>query len=316
MSDVKVKLFAIAKDEAAYLPTWVFHHFYFGFEEIEVWLNNIKDNSLEICEIISKQFPNFKYKVVDDILHHCHVHNIPFQHVVYNKIFKEEAELKHFTHICYLDLDEFWVSRDFTTKVNEFVSKLPASNTISFAWYYDSANMGKLPFEKVFPREQLVYKNRHVKSMVSLDSDVHVNHAHNTLLNSGTSIFSDGSTLAIDESTQNGSLISIEKFTETHESLDEAFILYAMYKSQVEYISSLLKGNKQDNKQEYLKNNRYGYMNEGGSILFSIEQSLYDEYMNSYMSFLDKLSIFLQIHMGQTHILSRYEKVCQIFAES
>lgn len=71
MNDIKVKIFAIAKDEGAYIPQWVFHHFYFGFDEIEIWLNNIEDNSVEVCEKLANVYPKFKYEVADNLLEEC-----------------------------------------------------------------------------------------------------------------------------------------------------------------------------------------------------------------------------------------------------
>ena len=42
----KVKLVAIAKNEAAYLPQWIHHHFSIGFNEIEIFINDTTDNSV------------------------------------------------------------------------------------------------------------------------------------------------------------------------------------------------------------------------------------------------------------------------------
>jgi hypothetical protein len=52
-NDLKVKLVAIAKDEAAYLPDWIFHHIYFGFDHISVYVNNTTDNTEKLKERLS-----------------------------------------------------------------------------------------------------------------------------------------------------------------------------------------------------------------------------------------------------------------------
>ena len=49
----KIKLVAIAKNEAAYLPQWI-HHFLVGFNEIEIYINDTTDNSVAICEKIKR----------------------------------------------------------------------------------------------------------------------------------------------------------------------------------------------------------------------------------------------------------------------
>lgn len=83
--DIRIKIFAIAKDEAAYIPQWVHHHFYFGFDEIEIWLNNIEDNSIEVCKRLSNTYENFKYKVADDILEECKKREFIFKNTLTTK---------------------------------------------------------------------------------------------------------------------------------------------------------------------------------------------------------------------------------------
>ena len=39
MEEIKIKLIAIAKNEAANLPQWVFHHFRIGVDSIDVYIN-------------------------------------------------------------------------------------------------------------------------------------------------------------------------------------------------------------------------------------------------------------------------------------
>ena len=51
-SVISLKLVAIAKDEAPYLPIWIFHHLHIGITSIDIYLNNIEDNSYEIVQKI------------------------------------------------------------------------------------------------------------------------------------------------------------------------------------------------------------------------------------------------------------------------
>ena len=55
--DIKLKLAALAKDEGAYLPEWIFHHLAFGVDEIEVYVNNTTDNSVAILDRITQHHP-------------------------------------------------------------------------------------------------------------------------------------------------------------------------------------------------------------------------------------------------------------------
>ena len=52
---IRIKLAAIAKDEAAYIPLWVYHHLRFGFDSIDVWINASNDNSIKILEKIKEK---------------------------------------------------------------------------------------------------------------------------------------------------------------------------------------------------------------------------------------------------------------------
>ena len=61
MMEIKIKLVAIAKDEAAYLPQWIFHHLRLGVDSIDVYINDSFDNSIEISRKINAIEPRFKY---------------------------------------------------------------------------------------------------------------------------------------------------------------------------------------------------------------------------------------------------------------
>lgn len=56
-TELKIKLVAIAKDEAAYLPEWIFHHLYFGFDQIDIYVNNTSDNTFALGEQLG--FPQY-----------------------------------------------------------------------------------------------------------------------------------------------------------------------------------------------------------------------------------------------------------------
>lgn len=47
---MKIKLIAIAKDEAAYLPEWIHYHLSVGFDSISVLTNGITDNTDKVLE--------------------------------------------------------------------------------------------------------------------------------------------------------------------------------------------------------------------------------------------------------------------------
>src|SRR5690625_5458295 len=89
---MRIKLCAIAKDESAYLFNWVFHHLYFGFDEVEVWLNNITDNSEELCREMARISSQFKYRVADDVVSEAYRRGKMFQIIAYEKKYKARSE--------------------------------------------------------------------------------------------------------------------------------------------------------------------------------------------------------------------------------
>ena len=84
MEEIKIKLIAIAKNEAANLPQWVFHHFRIGVDSIDVYINGSSDNSLEISRKINSFEPRFKFYDADHRLKKCALKGKNFQKHIYN----------------------------------------------------------------------------------------------------------------------------------------------------------------------------------------------------------------------------------------
>lgn len=315
MSEVKVKLFAMAKDEATYIPQWVFHHLYFGFDEIEIWLNNITDSSEEICNKLVLKETKFKFRNVDNILKEYQDKNLPFQHILYNQIFKEELAKRDFTHLFFLDIDEFWIPKDFCTTIHDVVQKFSLSDTLSFSWYIDDATYWKLPFEKLLSENQNLYKNKHVKSLVKITDKVETSHAHNSIVRDGVSSHSDGSLIEVNETNSYGGFISEPKLIATSSVLDDYFILHAIYKSQIEYVASLFKGLRQDGLSNILKTNREGYQKGFENldlpipINFSIKKDLLNQYYSNYQLFIEHKQILYELLSAQINTVLNYNKV-------
>ena len=56
-----IKLVAIAKDEAAYLAEWIYHHLSIGIKEIDVYLNGVTDNSYKLMRLIHAKHRNVNF---------------------------------------------------------------------------------------------------------------------------------------------------------------------------------------------------------------------------------------------------------------
>jgi cellulose synthase/poly-beta-1,6-N-acetylglucosamine synthase-like glycosyltransferase len=62
----KVLLAAIAKDEAAYLPEWIYYHLSIGIDEIVIYVNSTTDNTIQILDKLKENLP-VKYVIADGI---------------------------------------------------------------------------------------------------------------------------------------------------------------------------------------------------------------------------------------------------------
>ncbi|WP_183135574.1 glycosyltransferase family 2 protein, partial [Pseudomonas savastanoi] len=86
----KIKLAAIAKNEGAYIPQWVFHHLKVGFDQIEIWINGTTDNSVKIIEEIGAHHPGkLVVRNADALLEECKIRSVNFQIETYAKVFEE-----------------------------------------------------------------------------------------------------------------------------------------------------------------------------------------------------------------------------------
>ena len=99
-----LKLVAIAKDEAAYLAEWIFHHLYLGIHSIEIYLNGITDNSYRIVRRISRLSSRVSFVQSDEILDLSLKAKKSFQLVVYDHAIKSEKHLVNFRIFCFLIL--------------------------------------------------------------------------------------------------------------------------------------------------------------------------------------------------------------------
>ena len=118
---MRIKIAAIAKNEGAYLPQWIFHHYKFGVREFEVWVNQSTDDSLEILNRI-KQLPDISLIVVeaDEFFEECRLKNKYFQLESYRKIWSQ-SQLERFDYLFFLDVDEFWTPKNMNSTLESFL---------------------------------------------------------------------------------------------------------------------------------------------------------------------------------------------------
>lgn len=116
-STPKIQLVGCAKDEAAYLPEWIFYHLNLGFSSIKIYINNTTDNSVEVLDKIIKSHPEVSYVLADELIsappaeykdktneHFYTTNNI--QAVIYTNALETKDEQSDYMLV--LDIDEFF----------------------------------------------------------------------------------------------------------------------------------------------------------------------------------------------------------------
>ncbi|PID50125.1 MAG: hypothetical protein CR991_02935 [Proteobacteria bacterium] len=253
-----IKLAAIASNEAFYLPLWVYHHFSMGFDILEIWINHTTDNSWNVINKLKLRYGNHLIIIdADNDALDCRKKNISFQKYAYNEIYKKTLE-QNFTHLMFLDIDELWIDRDFKSSIKDFISEHKDVNISCFQWFLDLADKSITLDTFKFQSEITLQRNRHIKSLINLKSDIKSIGIHNHISNNGSYILGDGSKLNFGSSVDEGQ-ISIDYYKSRINKIDRYFIFHRLYKSSLEYTASLLKSNLQTTESGVLKSNRKGY---------------------------------------------------------
>jgi hypothetical protein len=102
---MNTKLTGIAKDDAAYIAEWTFHHLYFGFDELEIIVTNSTDLTLSIIQKIAQTFPQIKIATQPSLL------DMP-------SFTFELSQISNSGYTLKLNVDEFWLPIDFKSRVS------------------------------------------------------------------------------------------------------------------------------------------------------------------------------------------------------
>lgn len=263
----RVKLCAIAKNEGPYLADWVFHHLHFGFAGVEVWVNDTDDGSLRILNRIGDRHPQVSGRKVDRLLEECVASGEVFQHKAYARL-APKARREGYSHVAFLDLDEYWTPKDFVTGIQAFVPDDPEVSVVSFQWALDVPDPGREPFASPYAGEVRLQLDRHVKSLARLDDSVKRYRTHTAGTRRGVTLLVREPFPIVDRRAQvGGSLLPEEHLVERWSTLPEAFVLHAVHRSPVEYVASLTKGLRQMGLGDEVKTNRRGYVTTEAPVL-------------------------------------------------
>ncbi|GEM_PF-1008665 len=310
MNDTRVKICAIAKDEAAYLPEWIFHHLYFGFDHIEILINRTSDNSELVLQQIQEVSDKISYRHYDwlDLCPDAVQKNI--QYIAYADAY-ERAKSEGFTHIFFIDIDELWTPRDFSTSIKQFISYIGARSSVSFYWYCE---LGRRDEFNPIAQTLRYFPNEHVKTLISLYSPITRIKIHAPVFSSGTThCLADGS--AFEPRDSEGQFHTQQ--THKDKSLP-AFVIHRMYRSELEYISSLLRGNPNSNENigSLFKDNRHGFKTDSAiSSDLEFPQDRYLDYIENYALFLIKTDLHQLLNSARSYISKRAELAIKAASE-
>ena len=307
-SDSKIKLVAIAKNEAAYLAEWIFHHLYLGVDEIEIHFNRCSDNTLDYIEIFEK---DSRVNLVNaDDLFESHKGNP--QTKVYQDALAS-SRIQGFTHCLFLDIDEFLVPPDIGMNIKSLIQTLDEPEVVSFQWgnKCESAEA----FTRAIAQQIDISRSLHVKSLISTSLNKPFLTPHGPrddkferVLPNGDKFVSDGKT---------GAILSHEFL---NRPIDSWFVMHRMFRSQREYVALLARGrpniiHKGDGVSS-LKSNRNGYgpFPHRQSVNFtSSSLKKYESYMNKN---LERPALQRAIVKGRRYVSSNFELVLQIIENS
>ncbi len=293
---MKIKLAAIARDEAAYLPEWIFHHLHFGFDAIEIYVNNTSDNTPEVLDLLG-DIP-VSYRVADDLFARSGAN---FQSRAYHEM-ASRARDDGFTHIMFLDIDEFWTPSDFSTSIKSVLRKLNSPEVLSFHWLL---HCDEKEFSRCYSKSFAVLQNDHLKTVFKTDISWSRISCHNIVGPKLDYKLSDGSVLSFAEADKDRGKADFIKG-----ELPSYFVLHRMFRSQLEYVSLLGRGRPS---ASGLKDNRGGYyvVNKNTPIM-DLDGPLLDEYYQLYNQFIQRHRLEKPFATARVFIEERFQRVLDL----
>lgn len=296
----KVKIIAVAKDEAAYLPEWIHHHLYIGVDAIDIYINRTSDNSLQLLENVSKQYPQINI-LSGDWVDTCPPEVSRFiQYITYANAFEQNRISQEYDYLFFLDIDEFWMPNDLDYKIHDLIDELKYPSCISIQWLNQYGDQQPFSFLTENIRGDLV---RNVKSIVHKDADLKRMSLHHPLFDElGKGMMPEGDVFC-------GSDGKVYRET-LHANLSKVrkvMIIHRADRSESEYISLLFRGRPSDNVP--LKLNRNGmHVEHANSSQFIIETTSFKKYCISRDIFFTSLDIEQELKKAHEFVIQRGRK--------
>lgn len=301
---MKIRLAAIAKDEGAYLPEWIYWHLLKGFDDIYICINNSSDNSINITQSIAQQHPvtiksidnHTPYGFNDNLIDDQFLKKNPLQSKLYADIYAQ-SYAEGFTHVMFLDIDEFLFSPK--ASIHQLIRDESTHDVVLFNWFNIS---GENEAFSCLKSEVKGERSPFTKFIMKTNlPDIQFISTHNIRTKQSTKfLFGRG------ETSDNRSYLTNLDWCE------DAFILHRHLRSQPEYLSLLSRGDTWDNSIIGLKNNRHGWSSVGTHSVSINQANQQDSYKNDFKKFLTDCEIDDQVKVAQEYILNRANKTKQM----
>ncbi len=296
---MKIRLAAIAKDEGAYLPEWIYWHLKEGFDDIYICINNSQDNSETSVQNIAKKHPvTIKsidsencYGFNDDLIDPHFLKKNPLQSKIYADIYSSSYH-EGYSHVMFLDIDEFLSSGG--KGIHRLLTEHEQDGVILFNWFNISGE------EESFSCTGMTIKGEKspfTKYVLKTGlADIKFISTHNIKTTQSTKrLF--GRQITKD----NSNYVKDSGWT------DSAFIVHRHLRSKPEYLSLLSRGDTWDNSLIGLKNNRHGWSNVGKHTV-SLPYLNLHSYKEGIKNFLDDCGIQSLVTKDQEYVLARATK--------
>lgn len=306
----KIKLAAIAKDEGLYLPLWVYHHLNFGFDVLDIRVNDTTDNSLQILEKLKAIYgERLRFSLADQEMETCRAQYLNFQAYIYTQIHAETLT-EDFTHLMFLDIDEYWCAADFTESIKDFLVKVADFDVCMFQWLMENPNEQRRIDDFSFQSVIVGQKSDHVKSLINLKSVVMAIRIHNYFVKKGRYILSNEAAIQFDAEDRVRGILPNSFFEANRSKLGDYFIYHQIFRSQDEYLAGLLRGNKQVGDDSLLKTNRFGFV-AASPQEFDLVWDIPDFALNAYQLGCEQLISGLndELNTARNFVLGRKDAV-------
>ena len=293
----KIKLVAIAKDEAAYIPEWVHHHLFLGFDEIEIFINRTTDNSEQVLTQISAQYPTVQWDYADWIDWCPPDASKHIQFITYANAMHKCQQQGGYSHIFFLDIDEFLILDNLKSTIHSVAESFPKNTPISFEWVNDCT-----PEADAFsslPQTLVGNLSPLVKTLLPVNIKIDEFRHHLPLFKDNVKA------LLVDRSAFVPQPKIKQALAASANSLKSSFIYHRAHRSQFEYISLLYRGRPGDTFA--YKSNRRGYpkLKESTSTV-QLDIAKYNEYQKSFAEFLSQVSPKNLKEAAKQFVIQRY----------